>query len=187
MAAPAFLFDLDGTLVDSVYQHVLDWREALDEAGIELAVWRIHPADRDERRLFVNALLWESGHRVTPRRRRAAVRRITPEPTRVFGDPFMFTHRVRIVNLAAKHRLPAIYGLPAFVEAGGLLAYSASLSDTWRHAAMCVDRILKGAKPADLPVEQPTKFEFIINLKTAKALGLTIPPSLLLRADEVIE
>ena len=105
----------------------------------------------------------------------------------VTGDPFMFTHRVQIVNLAAKHRLPAIYGLRAFVDAGGLFAYAASLNDLWRRAATYVDKILKGAKPGDLPVEQPTKFEFIINLKTAKALGITIPPPLMLRADQVLE
>ncbi len=91
------------------------------------------------------------------------------------------------VSLAAKHRLPAVYGLRAFVDAGGLLAYAPSLRELWRRAATYVDKILKGAKTADLPVEQPTKFELVINLKTAKALGLTIPPSLLLRADEVIQ
>ena len=93
----------------------------------------------------------------------------------------------RIAELAAKARLPAIYGLRFYVEDGGLISYSADLIEIWRRAAVFVDKILKGAKPADLPVEQPTKFELVINLKTAKALGLTIPQSVLLRADQVIE
>ena len=92
-----------------------------------------------------------------------------------------------VVDLAAKNRLPAIYAFREAVESGGLMAYGASLADLFRGAATQVDKILKGAKPADLPVEQPTKFELVINLKTAKALGLTIPRSFLLRADQVIE
>jgi ABC-type uncharacterized transport system substrate-binding protein len=93
----------------------------------------------------------------------------------------------RAVALAAKHRLPAVYEQRFFTEAGGLMSYASDLADIWRRAATFVDKIMKGAKPADLPVEQPTKFELVINLKTAKALGLTIPPSLLRRADQVIE
>src|ERR1700730_10486850 len=102
-------------------------------------------------------------------------------------DGFFLVHLARIVQLAAKTRLPAMYGHRGYVDAGGLACYGPSARESFRQAAVYVDKILKGAKPADLPVEQPTKFELVINLKTAKALGLTIPPSLLGRADEVIQ
>ena len=97
------------------------------------------------------------------------------------------TNRRRIAELAARSGIPAMYGYREFVEAGGLMSYGPHLPDMYRRAADHVDKVLRGAKPADLPVEQPTKFEFVINLKTAKALGLTFPQSLLLRADQVIE
>jgi putative ABC transport system substrate-binding protein len=97
------------------------------------------------------------------------------------------SERRRLVDLAAKTRLPAVYPQRDFVDAGGLMAYGPNLADLFRRTATYVDKILKGAKAADLPIEQPTKFELVINLKTAKALGLTIPPSLLQRADQVIE
>ena len=102
-------------------------------------------------------------------------------------DPLTFGQRKLIAEFSAKNRLPTIYGLRELAESGGLLTYGASLRDLWHRAAGYVDKILKGAKPGDLPVQQPTKFELVINLKTAKTLGLTIPPSLLARADEVIE
>ena len=105
----------------------------------------------------------------------------------VASSPFMFVHRKAIVDLAAAHRIPAIYELENFVEPGGLMSYGVNVAEMERRAAVYVDRILKGAKPADLPVEQPTKFDLVINLKTAKVLGLTIPTSLLARADQVIE
>jgi putative ABC transport system substrate-binding protein len=101
--------------------------------------------------------------------------------------PPMTTHRKQIVDLAVKSRLPAIYGQPEFVEDGGLMSYATNFRELWRRAAYYVDRILKGTKPADLPVEQPTKFELVINLKTAKQIGLTIPPNVLVRADKVIK
>ena len=104
----------------------------------------------------------------------------------VLGDGMFFQHRTRLAQLAVTSRLPSMYTLKEHVETGGLMAYAISSTDLFRRAATYVDKILKGAKPGDLPVEQPTRFELVINLKTAKALGLTIPQSLLLRADEVI-
>jgi putative ABC transport system substrate-binding protein len=105
----------------------------------------------------------------------------------VLGSGLFFPQARRIAELASRSRLPVMYGSRTYVEAGGLIAYGADLSEIWRRAAVFVDKILKGAKPADLPVEQPSKFELVVNLRAAKALGLTIPPSLLLRADQVIE
>jgi putative ABC transport system substrate-binding protein len=105
----------------------------------------------------------------------------------VLSDSFTTLYRARLTELAAKHKLPAIYGHSQYIEAGGLMSYGPSLSDTYGRAAEFVDKILKGAQPADLPSEQPTKFELIINLGTAKTLGLGIPPTLLARADKVIE
>jgi putative tryptophan/tyrosine transport system substrate-binding protein len=104
-----------------------------------------------------------------------------------FGDAFTVANATRVTALAAKHRLPAIYLFRLFATNGGLISYGPDLADLFRRAGGYVDKILKGTKPADLPVEQPTKFELVINMKTAKALGLTVPPSLLVRADEVIE
>jgi ABC-type uncharacterized transport system substrate-binding protein len=105
----------------------------------------------------------------------------------VISDPLTNTHQRRIVELAAKNRLPAIYPIREFVQAGGLMAYAPDRLEQYRRVAYYVDKILKGAKPADLPVEQPTKFEFVINLKAAKQIGLTIPPNVLARADKVIK
>src|SRR5262249_13259646 len=102
-------------------------------------------------------------------------------------SPVINTHQARIVEFAAKYRLPAMYAGPEFVDAGGLMSYAPDYSAQYRRVATYVDRILKGAKPADLPVEQPKKFEFIINLKAAKQIGLTIPPNVLARADKVIK
>ncbi|MBI4610414.1 MAG: ABC transporter substrate-binding protein [Candidatus Rokubacteria bacterium] len=134
---------------------------------------QLQPVDvRDPREL-------ESAFAAMAKRRAGAV--IVP------FDPIFFSNRRRIVDLAAKSRLPAIYFDKGYVEAGGLMAYGPNIADLARRAATYVDRILKGAKPADLPVEQPTRFELVINLKTAKALGLTIPQSVLFRADHVIQ
>ena len=105
----------------------------------------------------------------------------------VGASPFVFVHRKAIIDLAAEHRIAAIYSLQVYVEPGGLMSYGVNVPEMQQRAAVYLDKILKGAKPADLPIQQPTKFDLVINLKTAKALGLTIPPSLLQRADQVIE
>ena len=104
----------------------------------------------------------------------------------VLSGPVLTSHRTQVLDLAVESRLPAIYNFPEWVEAGGVMSYGVNLTDLFQRAATYVDKILKGAKPADIPVEQPTKFEFIINLKAAKQIGLTIPPNVLVRADRVI-
>ncbi len=105
----------------------------------------------------------------------------------VISDPLFFGHRSQLAELTVWHRLPAMFHLREYAEAGGLMAYGANIHGMYRRAASYVDRILKGTKPADLPVEQPTKFELVLNRKTAQALGITFPPTLLILADEVIE
>jgi putative ABC transport system substrate-binding protein len=105
----------------------------------------------------------------------------------VMPDAFTVTHRAEVISLAARHRLPAVYPFRFFTEAGGLLSYGTDLVDNYRRAASYADRILKGAKPSELPVQAPVKFELVINMKTAKALGLDVPVQLQQRADEVIE
>ena len=103
------------------------------------------------------------------------------------GSSSAFVHRERLIALAAQHQLPAVYPDQVFVTTGGLISYGPDRVDSYRRAAGYVDRILKGEKPVDLPVQAPTKYELVINLRTAKALGITVPPSLLARADDVIE
>ena len=133
--------------------------------------------------------------------RSLGVRPPVPEISKAFGtakswradalialdDALILSNRTRIIALAARHRLPAVYGYREFPDAGGLMSYGPSRYDMYRRAATYVDKILKGTKPADLPVEQPMRFELVINMKTAKALGLTFPPSILVRADQVIQ
>jgi putative ABC transport system substrate-binding protein len=117
----------------------------------------------------------------------ASIAKARPGALMVLADRFLLAERKRIVIFAARQRLPAMYPYREFVTLGGLMSYSPNYAEAFRRAAVFVDKILKGAKPADLPVEQPATFELVINLKTAKDLGLTIPHSLLLRADEVIQ
>ena len=117
----------------------------------------------------------------------AAMARARAQAVLMLGSAILLAERQRVAELAIKHRLPTMSMIKDIVEAGGLMSYSPNWDDLYRRGAIYVDKILKGANPADLPVEQPTKFELVINLKTAKALGLTIPPTLLQRADQVIE
>jgi ABC-type uncharacterized transport system substrate-binding protein len=116
----------------------------------------------------------------------AALNKERPDGLYVQGGPLMNAYQKRIVGLALKSRLPSMYTRGEAVDAGGLMSYGADLADSYRRVAVYVDKILKGAKPGDLPVQQPTKFEFVINLKAANQIGLTFPPNVLARADKVI-
>jgi putative ABC transport system substrate-binding protein len=151
---------------------VLEVKEVLPVAaralGLTVRPWEVRDAD-DFDKIF------------------AAINKERPDGLYVTGGPLMGTNRKRIVGFALKSRLPSMYNSRDAVEAGGLMSYGADLADSYRRVAYYVDRILKGAKPADLPVEQPTKFELVINLKTAKQIGLTIPPELLARANRLIK
>jgi ABC-type uncharacterized transport system substrate-binding protein len=151
--------------------HVLELKEVQTAArplGLTVRSWEVRAADGFER-VF------------------AALSKERPDGLYVLGGPLMRANEKRIVGFALKSRLPSVYYTRETVEAGGLMSYGADLADSYRRVAYFVDRILKGTKPADLPVEQPTKFELVINLKTAKQIGLTIPPNVLARADKVIK
>jgi putative ABC transport system substrate-binding protein len=149
----------------------LEWEVAREFAAANDIAVELHDA-RDIQQLS-NAL--------------AKIPQSSPDILVVLNDPFMFTYRKPIVDAANRSRIPSVYGFREFVDDGGMISYGASLTDTYRRAAGYVDKVLKGAKPADLPIQMPIKFEIVINLKTAKAIGLTVPPMLLARADEVIE
>jgi putative ABC transport system substrate-binding protein len=151
---------------------VLEVKEVLPVAaralGLTLQPWEVRAADGFDR-VF------------------AAMGRQRPDGLYALGSPLINTNRKRIVGFVLKSRLPSVYISREDIEAGGLMSYGADLADSYRRVAYFVDRILKGAKPADLPVEQPTKFELVINLKTAKQIGLTIPPEVLARANRLIK
>ena len=152
-------------------EHVLHLKEVQTAArplGLTVRSWEVRGAD-DFEKVF------------------AALSKERPDGLYVPPGPLQTTNRNRIVDFALKSRLPSMWGNREFVDAGGLMSYGADLADSYRRVAYYVDRILKGAKPADLPVEQPTKFELVINFKTAKQIGLTIPQSVLYRADKVIK
>jgi len=155
-----------------------------NDPGMTLAFGRVEAASRTLR-LTLQSVAIRDPAEVPEALHTAEMGRI--QALIVTAQPFTIRHQIEILNVVSRMRVPAMYTDRRFVEAGGLMAYGPSLIDVYRRAATYVDRILKGAKPADLPVEQPTKFELVINLKTAKALDLTIPPSLLQRADQVIE
>jgi putative ABC transport system substrate-binding protein len=156
------------------------------ESAHVFGVYRID-AQRAARQLGLQLLVVDVSHARDLNQRFVGLVEGGAQGLLVLTDPMLSAQARRIADLAAQHRLPAIYWAPWFVEAGGLAAYSADYDELVRRAVSYLDRILKGTKPADLPVEQPTTFQFVINVKTAKALGLTIPPSLLLRADRLIE
>ena len=155
----------------SVPTHAIYWKET-EVTARKLGV-ALHPIEVRGPEDFEATFAWAMQEKV--------------EALLFFDDPLTVRYRHQVVRLAAKHQLVAMYGFREFTEEGGLMSYGASNFDAFRRAANFVDKILKGAKPADLPVEQATKFELVINLKTAVALGLTVPPALLARADEVIE
>jgi putative ABC transport system substrate-binding protein len=151
-------------------------------------VQRVREAELAARSLGLQLQITRVRDPCDPREFDAAFNAVRGATALIQLDDAVFTEtRTQVAQLALKYRLPAMVGHRQIVEAGGLLSYGADIEDLYRHAAVYVDKILKGAKPGDLPIEQPTKFELVINLKTAKALGLTIPPSLLQRADQVIE
>jgi putative ABC transport system substrate-binding protein len=155
----------------TIQANVLDQKEVQNASralGLTVRSWEVRAADGFDR-VF------------------AALNKERPDGLYVSVGPLTNTNRNRTVSFATKSLLPSVFGRREFVESGGLMSYGADLADSYRRVAYYVDRILKGAKPADLPVEQPTKFELVINLKTAKQIGLTIPQSMLYRADKVIK
>ena len=135
----------------------------------------------------VSLILYEVRDITTLEAMFAKLRKDRPDALLVLGDPFLVSQRSRIAEFAIENKMPSAYTFREHVEAGGLLAYSPNYHDLFRRAATYVDKILKGTKPGELPIEQPTKFDLVINLKTAKALGLTVPPTLFALATEVIE
>ena len=180
--------DLDGKHIELLKENVPGLRRlammwSANDSGMTLAYHRVERAAQTLRLTLQDLGVRDPGD--FPRAFQAAGTE-RADALIVTAQPFTNRHRAQILDPAAKQRLPAMYTFAGFVDAGGLMAYAPSRADLFRRAATYVDKILKGAKPADLPVEQPTKFELVINLKTARALGLNIPQSVLIRADEVI-
>jgi len=147
--------------------------------------WQEAQSAAEALHIVVQPVIWDGASDLEPSF--AALARNRAEALTILPGPLVYSRRAQITTLAERYRLPAIYDAREFVESGGFMSYGPSLTDLYRRAAGYVDKILKGAKPGDLPIEQPTKFELVISLKAAKKLDLTIPPSLLARADEVIE
>src|SRR6516225_7081933 len=147
----------------------------------------VESARRGAETLRVSPILYEVGDITTLEATFVKLTKERPDALLVLADQFLLSQRSRIAQFAIEHKMPSAFGYREHVEAGGLLAYSPNYHDLFRRAAEYVDKILKGTKPGELPIEQPTKFDLVINLKTAKALGLTVPPTLLALADEVIE
>jgi ABC-type uncharacterized transport system substrate-binding protein len=190
------LSNVNADLVGKRLEHIT---QVVPGLGRVVALWQpgglgerteremLRQADDAARALGVRLQFVEAREAADLERAFSEIFRARAQALTVFPSTMFFNERSRIADLAAKNRVPAVYQLREFVEAGGLMSYGTNLNDLFQRAATYVDKIAKGTKPADLPVEQPTKFELVINLKTAKALGLTMPPSLLLRADQVIQ
>ena len=187
-------FDVDATQLAAKRLEIL--KELIPSATRVAVLWnpaygpgmlRFQGTEQAGRKLGITIVSVQLSEGSDAERAFTEIRRAPAEAVTVLSDPVTVARRAEITELAARYRLPAIYALREWVEDGGLISYATSLDDQWRRAARYVDKVLKGAKPADLPVEQPSRFELVINLKTAKALGLTIPQALLLRADELIE
>ena len=189
-AAPDFFgkwLELLKQAVPGVSRVAVLWQRSVSVVGQRRDEYMLKGADVAARALRVRLQFVEATGPADIDRAFSDMTRTHADALTVLLSNMFFAERRRLVDLAAKNRLPALYQAREFVDVGGLMAYGPNFADIFRRAATYVDKILKGAKPGDLPIEQPTKFELVINLKTAKALGLTIPPSLLQRADQVIE
>ena len=187
-------FDVDATQLAAKRLEIL--KQLLPSVSRVAVLWnpsygpgtlRFRGTEDAGRKLGITIVSVQLGDRSDAERAFAETRRARAEALTVLSDPAMVARRAEIIELAARHRLPAIYALREWVEDGGLISYATNLSDQWRRAARYVDKLLKGARPSELPIEQPAAFELVINLKTARALGLTIPPSLAARADAMIQ
>lgn len=187
-------FDVDATQLAAKRLEIL--KELIPSVSRVAILWnpryapgmsRVKGTEEAARKLGITTVSVQLSEQSDLERTFTEIRRARADAVTVLSDPVVVALRPEITGLAGRYRIPAIYALREFVEDGGLVSYATSLLDQWRRAARYVDKILNGTKPSGLPVEQPTAFELWINLKTAKALGLTIPPALLLRADKVIE